>query len=186
MIPTPHHENTHNAPVQVRPSGIEGRGVFATRPFDTGEVILRIAHNSVVNSEAEIPEEWQNRWHWIDNLPDGRLLLMDEPERYINASCDPTAYTRFTGNDCDVVARRPLKPGDEITTDYMISTHNEPEWECRCGTPRCRTRNPTSFFKLPDPFLREYEPLLHDWFIAEHHDEYRAMCNRLNIQPRTS
>ena len=185
MSPTPPHDNTDH-PVTVRPSGIEGRGVFAARRFDTGDVILRIAHNSIVDSPEDIPESWRDLWHWIDNLPNGRLLLMDEPERYINASCDPTAYTRFTGDTCEVVARRPLHPGDEITTDYMITTHNEPAWPCRCGAPRCRIQNPTSFFELPDAFLREYEPLLHDWFIAEHPDEYRAMCKRLNIQPRTS
>ncbi|MCB1282455.1 MAG: SET domain-containing protein-lysine N-methyltransferase [Salinibacterium sp.] len=172
------------AEVEVRSSGIEGKGVFAARAFQPGERVLTISYERVVESADDVPADWADKWHWIDDAPDGRYVLMAEPERYINASCDPTAYTKYTEGRCDVIARRPLERGDEITTDYLICTHDEPGWTCACGSDRCRGENPRSFFDLPDAFQREYEPLLHDWFIAEHRPEYEAMCARLGIAPR--
>jgi hypothetical protein len=170
--------------IHVAPSGIEGRGLFAARAFSQGEVILRIAHDRVVQPGEPVPADFADKHYWIDNLPGGRLLLMNEPERYINASCDPTAFTRFVNGNCDVVARRAIPLGVEITTDYLICSHNDDPWVCACGASRCRGQNPSSYFELPESFQREYEPLLHDWFIAEHRELYDDMCARLGILPR--
>jgi uncharacterized protein len=170
--------------VVVKVSDIEGRGLFAARAFARGETITQIRHDRVVEAGQPFPDDFVDKFYWVDNLPGGRWLLMNEPERYINASCDPTAYTKFIDGDCFVIAKRDLRAGEEITTDYLICSYDDEPFDCACGTARCRGHNPSSFFELPDAFQREYEPLLHDWFIAEHRAEYEAMCKRLGIQPR--
>jgi D-alanine-D-alanine ligase len=61
-----------------------------------------------------------------------------DPEDWkpINHSCDPSAW--FEG--LDLVARRDLEPGDEITMDYAtFCTEPMAEFDCACGAPECRS-----------------------------------------------
>jgi hypothetical protein len=57
---------------------------------------------------------------------------------YGNHSCDPNAWPAGP-DDPRLVARRPIVPGDEVTSDYVFWTDSA-EWrmECRCGSELCR------------------------------------------------
>lgn len=78
-----------------------------------------------------------------------------------------------------MIARRPIRAGEEVTLDYLTNTHGGSSWECRCGADRCRGRLETSFFELPAGFQREYLPLLEEWFIEEHREEVERLKERL-------
>jgi hypothetical protein len=61
-----------------------------------------------------------------------------DPEDWkpINHACDPSAW--FEG--LDLVARRDLEPGDEITMDYAtFCTEPMAEFACSCGALGCRS-----------------------------------------------
>jgi D-alanine-D-alanine ligase len=65
------------------------------------------------------------------------VVWSPDPEDWkpINHSCDPTAWL----SGLDLVARRTLTPGDEITLDY--ATFCAPpmrDFECACGAGECR------------------------------------------------
>jgi len=99
--------------VAVRPSSIEGLGLFAKRTFKTGETIL-IWHPKRLSKEeaAKVPEE-QKRY--LDILEDGTGRLMQIPERYVNHSEDPN--TKMVGESD--VAIRDIQIGEEITGNYL-------------------------------------------------------------------
>ena len=151
--------------VEVRESEGRGLGVFATRLFAGGERIR------VVNIDREVTEEQplgpeENPEHAF--LSDGRLLLVGVPDRYLNHSCDPNAFVRYRGTAIDLMARRAIGPGEEITVDYLINNAGGDSWECRCGSQRCRGETAASFFELPIDIQCEYYPLLAPWFLRQH------------------
>jgi hypothetical protein len=164
--------------VMVAPSIIHGSGVFATRDFSPGETILLLDDSRVVDDEHPLRPECGEYEYHCDYLAGGKVVLMPPPERHINSSCDPNSYVRWENGKRKVIARRAIGSGEEITYDYIIDCHGGKEWECRCGSERCRRKIVSSFFELPMEFQMEYFPLLSDWFIEEH----RRLVEKLQMQ----
>lgn len=161
--------------VEVRPSPIEGVGIFALRHFRPGEVILpRDESREVTEVHPLRPEMGEERRH-CDDLAGGRVVLLGEPERYLNHCCDPSAYVRFIDGRGHIVALRDLAAGDEVTNDYCINSFGEGTWPCACRSSRCRGLIHVNFFEEPQALQLDYLPLLADWFIAEHEAEMAAL-----------
>ncbi len=152
---------------EARTSGIEGLGLFASRAFAAGETIRRIAVLREVTPDAPLRPELGERADHCD-YPDGRVVLVAEPDRRVNHSCDPNAWVRYVGLRGEFVARRAIAAGEEITIDYAINLTGGSSWPCRCGAARCRGVVTGDFFALPLDIQREYRPLLAPWFVARH------------------
>lgn len=150
--------------VEVKPSRIEGLGVFARQAFKAGECIRRINVVREVTPEAPIREDLGERIDHCD-YPDGRMVLLGFPDRHYNHSCDPNAYVRYENGDCYLYARRFISAGEELTCDYSMNITGGTSWPCHCGAKRCRGETTGDFFKLPMDIQREYMPLLADWFV---------------------
>lgn len=150
--------------VEVRQSGIEGLGVFAARPFAAGELIRRINVVREITATAPLRPELGERADHCD-YPDGRVVLFGFPDRHLNHSCDPSAWTGYDDAGCFLVARRALAVGDEVTCDYNINITGGTAWPCHCGAARCRGVVLGDYFLLPPERQREYRPLLADWFV---------------------
>lgn len=165
-------------PASIGPSIIHGTGVFALRAFRVGDVILTLDDQREVREEAPIdPDRGELACH-VDYVGAGRLVLAQPPERHINHSCAPNAYSWTIGGRRHAIALREIEPGDEITYDYSINSHWDTEWPCTCGTRGCRQRI-ASFFRLPEELQRRYLPLLDSWFVAEHTEAIETLRARL-------
>jgi SET domain-containing protein len=153
--------------IEVRPSPIEGLGIFALRAFRAGERITRVNIVREITPEAPIRADLGER---IDHCayPDGKVVLIAFPERHVNHSCDPDAYECFEGHASYLVARRDIARDDEITIDYNINITQGTAWPCHCGAGRCGGQVAGDFFRLPEEQQREYRPLLAGWFIRRH------------------
>ena len=166
--------------VEVRESSIDGRGVFAVSDIPAGDLIRE--YNLVREITASSPiDPKRNESVEHCTYPGDRVFLVGPPDRYFNHSCDPNAYKRFRGTSIELVARREISAGSEITHDYLINTHGGSTWTCRCGSFRCRGTMPPSFFDLPKLIQIEYVALLADWFVARHSkrvEELRAEARR--------
>lgn len=153
--------------VEVKPSGIEGLGLFALRSFHPGDTIRRINVAREVTPENPLREEIGERFDHCD-YPDGKVVLIGFPDRHINHSCDPNTYIRYIADTCFIVARRQIAVGDELTCDYNINVTGGSAWPCHCGAARCRGTTTGDFFLLPPDIQREYLPLLAEWFVKRH------------------
>lgn len=154
--------------VTLLPSAIEGYGVFVTQSVPRGAVLLRLDDSRVVNAEHPLRPEAGELERHRDFLPDGTVVLMQSPERYINHSCDPNCYIYSACRERYLLAKRDLAAGDEIFTDYALNAIDGDEWECRCGAPICRGLHKCDFFCLPLQVQCENLPYLDPWFAAVH------------------
>lgn len=157
----------------VKPSGIEGLGLYAGRRYHAGERIHRIIVLREITADSPLREELGERFDHCD-YPDGRVVLIGFPSRHLNHSCDPNAYLRYDGNDSDVVARQPIEAGDEITIDYNVNISGGSAWPCHCGARRCLGTVVGDYFLLPLELQREYRPLLAEWFVRRHAERLAA------------
>lgn len=168
--------------VAVGASAIHGTGVFATHAYRPGERVLPIDDSRVVTDDAPLDPSRGELDHHQDYLGP-RVVLMQEPERYINHCCEPNTYVKTFAGVRWVVAYREIAPGDEITYDYCVNSLGSADevWECTCGHERCRRLHNTDFFTLPDENLREYLPLLDEWFVTLARDRIEEVRSRLGV-----
>ncbi len=165
--------------VYTADSPIHGTGVFSSARFWPGEVVLKIDDSRVVtDANPLVPKKGEEERH-CDYLADGKVVLMQPPERFINHRCDPNTYIRTIAGDRHVVALRDIQPGDEITYDYCVNGDGDTEWSCACGSPACRKRHMSGFFHLPEDVQARYLALLDAWYVAEHRDEVDALKRRV-------
>ncbi len=124
--------------VSVSVSGCElrmtegrGEGVFATRRFDVGETVMvgtihrRLEENNPHAAQVSLTE----------------FVLLGGLRPKVNHSCDPNCGVR--SNDAgayDLIARRAIMPGDEITFDYAMANYTIGHFpsRCGCGSQLCR------------------------------------------------
>jgi SET domain-containing protein len=103
-----------NDNVIVKPSTIEGFGVFAKREFKKGEVVL-IWHPTILTKE-ELSNVLEDQKRYTNTLENGTSVLMNIPERYVNSSNKPNTHTVGATD----VAVRDISIGEEITSNYAL------------------------------------------------------------------
>lgn len=140
--------------VQVRPSFIQGGGMFAAASVATGETVAIVG--GAVMSEDEFRAYIATVPRWNATQIDERRHLVDleqSPDRMegsINHSCDSNLWL---ADEVTLVARRPIAAGEELTLDYALTTV-EPGWRldrpCQCGMPTCRRTVTGNDWQLPE------------------------------------
>ncbi len=161
--------------IAVRPSPIHGHGVFALQAISRGTVILRLDDSRVVDSKHPLRPEYGEDAIHLDYLPDGSIVLMQSPERFINHSCEPNSYVYSVDRERFLLAMRDVPSGEEILADYSINAVDGDVWECRCGAPTCRGGHKCDFFTLPAELQRERMPYLDPWFAGIHRSRIRRL-----------
>jgi hypothetical protein len=162
------------AEVSVRPSLMGGLGVFTIGRLRAGQVVREFELVREVTPDAPLRPDRGERPEHCPRI-DGRFHLVGEPDRYLNHCCDPNVYLRFEAGRIEVVARRNIEAGSELTLDYLINNPGGDSWPCRCNADRCRGETSHSFFTLPVELQREYLPLLAPWFRKRYSRELRHL-----------
>ena len=146
------------SPVIFRNSPIAGRGVFARKRFEPGEVIVPYAPK-----QRRVPERSDEAIAAAESkitlLSGNEVIIPDTtvPGGWLcNHSCDPNAALYASGEG-RIQCTRPIAPGEEVTIFYGWVSHNEQGRDpCRCGSPRCRG---TINFDLTDADAEHVEVL---------------------------
>jgi uncharacterized protein len=130
---------------QVRPSAIEGQGLYATAQITAGEVVMRLGGQLIDDATlARLSPPYSSL-----TVGNGLHLLIDpaHPVRYGNHSCDPNLWHT---DATTIVARRHIKHGEELTIDYTTHTGTE-TWtmNCHCGSAICRGTVTGRDWRLP-------------------------------------
>jgi uncharacterized protein len=126
------------AGLTVAASPIHGKGCFATARFRRRKKIAEYTGERITNAEAVRRGRRRvlrisgldNRWS-IDGAVGGNGT------HYINHSCRPNSFLQTFGCRLLVLALRDIRPGEEITVDYVESMHSDRK-RCTCGAPNCR------------------------------------------------
>jgi hypothetical protein len=129
------------SPVDFRDSPIAGRGVFARRRFEPGDVVVAYAPKQR-RIDAASPEAAAAAESKLTLLSEGRFVIIPDttvPGGWLcNHSCEPNAAI-YSDGPGRIQCTRPIAPGEEVTIFYGWVSQNAPERDpCRCGTPRCR------------------------------------------------
>ncbi|MBP0020647.1 MAG: SET domain-containing protein [Cyanobacteria bacterium SBLK] len=108
----------------------KGRGVFATRNFQKGEVI-------VVGKPVKVaPERTRHSVQMKMNLH----VEIDAPAKLINHSCNPnTGIKNNSFGAYDFIALVDIAEGEELSWDYETTEYisiSVPQ--CSCNAPNCR------------------------------------------------
>ena len=124
--------------VHVKPSAIDGNGVFAAEPIAARTKIGEVRGLSMSVDEARIKATRQERIMIVE-VSERRAIdfsKSDDPMRYTNHSCAPNARLSLRQRRVEFYALRAIEPGEEITVNYG-TTHHEGRLACRCGAPGC-------------------------------------------------
>lgn len=124
--------------VDVRPSPIDGLGVFAAEPMAARQKIGEIRGESISVQEAQRRAQRAERI-MIVRLTSGRAVDFSrsaDPMRYTNHSCRPNARLSTRNGRVEFYALRAIGAGEEVTVLYG-PTHHAGRLRCRCGTTGC-------------------------------------------------
>ena len=119
--------------VIVRGSNIEGKGVFASYNFKKGEVVLRWDISQILSKEAV--DKMSDKEKKYISLLNNKHVVMQEPERYVNHSCDANTIVK---NFCDI-AIKDISIGEEVTSDYSkAGLPLDTYMKCNCKSKNCK------------------------------------------------
>lgn len=141
MVEEPSSEVWSHPALSARPSAISGDGLFTGVDISAGDRLFRLGGRLVSTVElGSLIADANANGRYVDTITivEGRHLVLptDSIVHFANHSCDPNLWhVGFY----DVVARRDIRAGEELTIDYGTNS-GAPGFEmrCTCGTTRCR------------------------------------------------
>ena len=108
-----------NSPVVIGKGKLAGKGVYAARDFEKGELVVPYHLNELTQAEFDaLPD---GEWEWTHTFY-GKIYHFPEPERYVNHDENPSTYPTPGVGD---VALRPIKKGEAITSNDKIELQRE-------------------------------------------------------------
>jgi hypothetical protein len=118
-----------------------GLGLFATEPIKKGAFIVAYRGRRITNAEADELEARGSRYmfeinsRWTIDGSSRRNLA-----RYVNHSCRPNAEAIERKKGIVYVARRRIKPEEEITVDYGEAYFDAFIKKSGCRCMKCKER----------------------------------------------
>jgi len=136
--------------IQVRRSGVHGKGVFALQDIAEGETLIEYVGEVISWDEAQDrhphdPKDPNHTFYFHvneDKVIDA--LYGGNSSRWINHSCDPNCEADEDNERIFIKAIRNIQAGEELNYDYGLII-DEPytkklkaEYPCWCGSANCR------------------------------------------------
>ena len=136
--------------IEIRASGVHGKGVFARRAIAAGERIIEYKGERITWPEAQRrhphdPSDPNHTFYFHvddDNVIDAKYG--GNAARWINHACDPNCESDQVDGRVFIKAVRNLAAGDELFYDYGLvideryTAKLKREYACRCGAAACR------------------------------------------------
>jgi uncharacterized protein len=136
--------------IQVRRSGVHGKGVFALQDLAEGETLIEYVGEVISWDEAQDrhPHDPQDPNHtFYFHVNEDRVidaLFGGNSSRWINHSCNPNCEADEENDRIFIKAIRNIQAGEELNYDYGLII-DEPytkklkaEYPCWCGAKNCR------------------------------------------------
>src|SRR5256885_4584072 len=148
--PRPDSAPANGRRIQVRRSGVHGKGVFAVAPIPKGAVIIEykgevISWPEALRRHPHDPTDPNHTFYFhIDDKNVIDAKYGGNAARWINHACAPNCEADEVDGRIFIKALRTLKPGQELFYVYglIIDERYTPklkkQYECRCGSKACR------------------------------------------------
>ena len=146
----PSAKNPSSRRIQVRQSGVHGKGVFARQDIPKGETIIEYVGEIISAQEAEDrhPHDPTDPNHtFYFQIDDDRVidaLHGGNSARWINHCCTPNCKPVVTEDRVFIKAKKNISAGEELNYDYGLII-DEPmtkkliaQYPCWCASPKCR------------------------------------------------
>lgn len=136
--------------LRIERAGAKGRGVFASRRIEPGELVWDYA-----GTERWIKDIPKTLWRYCFQVDYDRYVVPPKgsPGWFMNHSCQPNCVVMGRTR---IVALRRIEPGEEVSFDYSTNVG----WEgfsmrCKCGEGDCR-KVVRSYGSLPEELKGRY------------------------------
>ena len=135
----------------VRPSAIQGRGLFAAERITKGEIVA-VKGGHIVGRDA-LPELRRRLGPAeIQIAEDLYIAPVSDEERegsmiFSNHSCEPNIGV---SGQVVFVAMRDIAAGEELTHDWAMTDDDAESMTCRCATSSCRGKVTGRDWMRPD------------------------------------
>ncbi|CAM5786140.1 Methyltransferase OS=Rhizobacter sp. Root404 OX=1736528 GN=ASC76_12905 PE=4 SV=1 [Rhizobacter fulvus] len=136
--------------IQVRKSGVHGKGVFSTVKLKKGEVLIEyigevISWKEALRRHPHDPKDPDHTFYFhVDDKHVIDAKYGGNAARWINHACTPNCEADEIDGRIFIKALRAIPPDTELFYDYGLII-DEPytkklkkQFECRCGTKGCR------------------------------------------------
>ncbi len=136
--------------IQVRRSGVHGKGVFALQPLARGERVIEYKGQVITWPEAlrRHPHDPSDPNHtFFFHIDDAHVIdagVGGNAARWINHACAPNCEADEENGRVFIRALRKIRPGEELFYDYGLTIDErytpklKREYACRCGARTCR------------------------------------------------
>ena len=136
--------------IQVRQSGIHGKGVYAVQDIAAGDTVIEYVGEVISWEEAQArhPHDAANPNHtFYFHIDETRVIdggVHGNSSRWINHSCDGNCEADEQNGRIFIKALRDIAAGEELHYDYglIIDERYTPklkaEYPCWCGADTCR------------------------------------------------
>ena len=135
---------------EVRQSSVHGKGVFAGRDLQAGELVMEYKGEIIDWEEAlrrhpHDPSQPNHTFYF--HIDDGHVIdgaRIGNSARWINHSCTPNCEAEQDGQRVFIHALRDIAAGDELFYDYGLiidaryTKALKKDFACFCGTRNCR------------------------------------------------
>jgi uncharacterized protein len=136
--------------IQVRRSGVHGKGVYALVPLARGETLIEYKGEVITWKQAlrRHPHDPSDPNHtFFFHIDDKRVIdaaVGGNAARWINHACVPNCEADEVQGRIFIKTLRAIRPGEELFYDYGLVLDErqtkalKKQFECRCGARKCR------------------------------------------------
>ncbi len=136
--------------IEVRSSGVHGKGVFATAALPKGETLIEYVGELLTWAKAQKrhphnPAEPNHTFFFhIDDKHVIDAAVGGNDARWINHACAPNCEADEVEGRVFIKTLRKIKAGEELNYDYglviegRLSKKLKAEYLCLCGAKKCR------------------------------------------------
>ena len=139
-----------NPYLELRTSGIQGTGAFASRSIRKGTRIIEYVGQRISwrTADKRYNDEKMGRHHTFLFTVDEKVVIdgavNGNAARFVNHSCDGNCEAIDDRKRIFIEARRNIKAGEELLYDYQYertdehTAEDEVFYACRCTSAKCR------------------------------------------------
>ncbi|MDH5564933.1 MAG: SET domain-containing protein-lysine N-methyltransferase [Nitrospirota bacterium] len=134
-----HRHHPWPVPMEVKPSYIEGAGLFTKVPLRARQKIGELTGELISQREGRKRAKTRKQIAIVE-LNNGKAIDAGNETtgfRFINHSCSPNTFLRIIKERAELYALRPITAGTELTVNCHPS-HHKGTLPCKCGSATCR------------------------------------------------